>query len=133
MLAACQIEPIFISESVQTEPPTADSERKVVGLALSGWAAAEIGFDRMARQFGERRGDIEIKIKTGVDYSRILEQIGAGAVDWSGIGVLPPFLEIMRKIEDGAIQPMEDLIRASEEEGAETLLDDMIDTRLGAK
>ncbi len=102
--------------------------KKVVRIMLASWAAAEVPFDQMAREFGEIRDDVEVKIDTAVDTAKLMAQISSGDVEWSGFGIITPFLNIVSHVESGLIQPMEDLIQSSSQEGADTLMSDMIET-----
>ena len=62
-----------------------------------------------------------------MDDDELLAQISSGAVEWSGFGIVTTFLSIVTRVESGLIQPMEELIIASSEEGATSLLEDMIE------
>jgi ABC-type glycerol-3-phosphate transport system substrate-binding protein len=106
--------------------PSAGTGRQEVRIMLSSWAVAEVPFDQMAQAFGEKRGDVEIKIDSSDDNTKLVAQIASGKVDWSGYGIISPFLDIVANVSSGLIQPMDDLIAVSGEEGAAQVKEDMI-------
>ncbi|MCL4862834.1 MAG: twin-arginine translocation signal domain-containing protein [Caldilineaceae bacterium] len=106
--------------------PGAGVERKEVRVMLSSWAVAEVPFDQMAQAFSAKRGDVEIKIDSSDDNTKLVAQIASGKVDWSGYGIISPFLDIVANVSSGLIQPMDDLIAVSGEEGAAQIKEDMI-------
>jgi ABC-type glycerol-3-phosphate transport system substrate-binding protein len=99
---------------------------KMIRIMLSSWAVAEVPFDQMAREFSDKREDLEVKIDTSVDDTKLMAQISADEVEWCGLGIITPFLDIVRRVESGLIQPMDEFIESSSEEGAGELLTDMI-------
>jgi ABC-type glycerol-3-phosphate transport system substrate-binding protein len=108
-----------------TQPGT---ETKEVRVMLSSWAVAEVPFDEMAQAFNEKHGDIEVKIDSSDDTTKLLAQIASGRVEWSGYGIITPFLDLVSNVSSGMIQPMDEMIAVSSEEGASALMDDMIST-----
>jgi ABC-type glycerol-3-phosphate transport system substrate-binding protein len=123
-LAACTPAPIA-TESSQSQPSTG-TEKKQVRIMLSSWAVAEVPFDQMAQAFNTKRDDVEVIIDSSDDNTKLVAQIASGKVDWSGYGIISPFLEIVANVTSGLIQPMDELISVSSEEGASTLMEDMI-------
>jgi ABC-type glycerol-3-phosphate transport system substrate-binding protein len=123
-LAACTPAPIA-TESSQSQPST-DTEKKQVRIMLSSWAVAEVPFDQMAQAFNTKRDDVEVIIDSSDDNTKLVAQIASGKVDWSGYGIISPFLDIVANVTSGLIQPMDELISVSSEEGASTLMEDMI-------
>lgn len=101
-------------------------EQKEVRIMLSSWAVNEVPFDQMAQQFGEKHGNLAVKIDSSDDNTKLIAQIAAGKVEWSGYGIISPFLDLITNISIGLIQPMDELIAVSTEEGATTLKEDMI-------
>jgi ABC-type glycerol-3-phosphate transport system substrate-binding protein len=101
-------------------------ETKMIRIMLSSWAVAEVPFDQMAREFSDKREDCEVKIDTSVDDVKVLAQIAADDVEWCGIGIISPFLDIVSRVESGLLQPMEEFFNASMEEGAGQIMTDMI-------
>jgi len=130
LAAACDATalPAAAPQAGEEEGGEMSGGRKVVRLMLASWAASEVPFDQVAREFGEIRDDVEIKIDTAVDTAKLQAQISSGNVEWSGFGIITPFLNIVSYAESGLIQPMEELIQSSGEEGADMLMDDMIGT-----
>lgn len=106
--------------------PGAGTGRQEVRVMLSSWAVAEVPFDQMAQAFSEKRGDVEVKIDSSDDTTKLVAQIASGKVDWSGYGIISPFLDIVANVSSGLIQPMDDLIAVSTEEGAAQIKEDMI-------
>jgi ABC-type glycerol-3-phosphate transport system substrate-binding protein len=102
------------------------AEKNEVRIMLSSWAVAEVPFDQMAQEFSAKRDDVQIIIDSSDDNTRLVAQIATGTVDWSGFGIISPFLEIVADVSSGLIQPMDDLINVSAEEGASTLIEDLI-------
>lgn len=100
--------------------------KKEVRVMLSSWAVNEVPFDQMAKDFSAKRGDVEIKIDSSDDNTKLVAQVASGKVDWSGYGIISPFLDIVSNVSSGLIQPMDDLISVSKEEGAAALKEDMI-------
>ncbi|MFO7918390.1 MAG: substrate-binding domain-containing protein [Anaerolineae bacterium] len=140
LLAACQPKVVekVVKETVEVEKEvTSAAEQepappgvKEVRILLSPWAVGEIPFDRTAREFNEANEDVEVKIDTtseGWD-TKVIAQINEGTLEWSGAGILTPFLVMQRWVETGMVQPMDDYIAASQQEGAGQVLSDMIDT-----
>jgi ABC-type glycerol-3-phosphate transport system substrate-binding protein len=123
-LAAC-VPAAAPTSSSQGEVSTG-SEKKQVRIMLSSWAVAEVPFDQMAQAFNEKRGDVEVIIDSSDDNTKLVAQIASGKVDWSGYGIISPFLDIVANVTSGLIQPMDELISVSTEEGASTLMEDMI-------
>jgi multiple sugar transport system substrate-binding protein len=101
-------------------------EKKEVRVMLSSWAVNEVPFDQMAQEFNANHGDIEVKIDSSDDTTKLVAQVASGKVDWSGYGIISPFLDIVANVSSGLIQPMDELISVSTEEGATTLMEDMI-------
>ncbi len=122
-LAACA--PAAAPTNSQTEASTG-TEKKQVRIMLSSWAVAEVPFDQMAQAFNEKRDDVEVIIDSSDDNTKLVAQIASGKVDWSGYGIISPFLDIVANVTSGLIQPMNELISVSAEEGASTLMEDMI-------
>jgi ABC-type glycerol-3-phosphate transport system substrate-binding protein len=106
--------------------PSTGSGKSEVRIMLSSWAVAEVPFDQMATAFGEQRGDVEVIIDSSDDNTKLVAQIATGTVDWSGYGIITPFLDMVSNVNSGLIQPMDELISVSGEEGAATLMEDMI-------
>jgi len=101
-------------------------EKKQVRIMLSSWAVNEVPFDQMAQEYNVKHDDIEIKIDSSDDNTKLIAQLASGKVEWSGYGIISPFLDLITNISSGVIQPMDDLIAVSTEEGAKTLKEDMI-------
>jgi ABC-type glycerol-3-phosphate transport system substrate-binding protein len=122
-LAACQ--PAAAPGEAGTSA-SAGAEKKEVRIMLSSWAVNEVPFDQMAKAFSENHADIDIKIDSSDDNTKLIAQIASGKVDWSGYGIISPFLDIVSNVSSGLIQPLDELIAVSKEEGGTALIDDMI-------
>ncbi|MFP3895530.1 MAG: ABC transporter substrate-binding protein [Anaerolineales bacterium] len=140
LLAACQPKTVekVVKETVEVETEVtrvveqepAPSGVKEVRVILSPWAVGEIPFDRTAREFNEANEDVEVKIDTtseGWD-TKIIAQIREGTLEWSAAGILTPFLVMQQWVATEMIQPMDEYIAGSQQEGADQVLSDMIDT-----
>jgi len=135
--------PVTVKETVMVEKPvtkevvkevvkevTPVTKVKTVRILVSAWAVEEVPFDLNARKFMDANPGIEIKIEStaaGWD-AKVLGQIKAGKVEWSGLNILTPFLVMTQWVESGMIQPMDPYIKTSKEKGAAELLTDMIPT-----
>jgi ABC-type glycerol-3-phosphate transport system substrate-binding protein len=122
LLAACAP---AAAPSTEAQPGTGAGKTQV-RIMLSSWAVAEVPFDQMAQEFSAKREDVEIKIDSSDDNTKLVAQLASGKVDWSGYGIITPFLDIVANVTSGLIQPMDELISVSTEEGAATLMEDMI-------
>lgn len=125
-LAACAPAGAPTSGSQGEASADTGSGKKQVRIMLSSWAVAEVPFDQMAQLFNEKRDDVEVIIDSSDDNTKLVAQIASGKVDWSGYGIISPFLDIVSNVSSGLIQPMDELISVSSEEGASVLMEDMI-------
>ncbi len=123
-LAACA--PATAPAANSGAQPSAGGEKKTVRVMLSSWAVNEVPFDQMAKAFNEKHGDIEVKIDSSDDNTKLVAQVASGKVDWSGYGIISPFLDIVANVTSGLIQPLDDLISVSKEDGAAAVKEDMI-------
>ena len=121
-LAACAA-PVAPSGGAQ---PSGGSEKKEVRIMLSSWAVAEVPFDAMAQAFTQSHEGTEIKIDSSDDNTKLVAQIASGNVDWSGYGIISPFLDIVSNVSSGLIQPLDEFLAVSGEEGAAAVKEDMI-------
>jgi len=124
-LAACQPMPA----PGQGAAPAAQG--KVVRIILPSWATGEIPFDTSARQFNEANPGVSIQIQTDFEGwdTKVLAQISAGKVEWSGAGIASSASSSLpRWILTGMVQPLDDLISASKQKGATDMLTDMLPT-----
>lgn len=128
--AACQARTGTGKEAAGGPGQQAPKGKKEIRILLDSWAIAEMPYDMMAREYNEQHPDLEIKFETTFEGwdTKVLGQIRSGNLEWSGAGILTPFLDIVKWVETGMIQPIEDLVAASTEEGASALLTDMIAT-----
>ncbi|MFN8487948.1 MAG: substrate-binding domain-containing protein [Caldilineaceae bacterium] len=122
-LAACQPSAAPAGAGGQ---PSGGSGKKEVRIMLSSWAVNEVPFDQMAKEFGEKHSDIQVKIDSADDNTKLVAQVASGKVDWSGYGIISPFLDIVSNVSSGLIQPLDDLIAVSKEAGGQALKEDMI-------
>jgi ABC-type glycerol-3-phosphate transport system substrate-binding protein len=120
-LAACQ--PAAAPAGAGSQP---SAGKKEVRVMLSSWAVNEVPFDQMAKEFSAKHGDLEIKIDSSDDNTKLVAQVASGKVDWSGYGIISPFIDIVGNVSSGLIQPLDDLIAVSKEAGGTALKDDMI-------
>jgi len=123
MLAACAP----ATAPVGGEQPSTGGDKKEVRVMLSSWAVAEVPFDQMAKEFNAANEDIEVKIDSSDDTTKLIAQIATGKVDWSGFGIISPFLDIVTNVKSGLIQPMDDFLSVSGQAGADVLKEDMIE------
>ena len=101
--------------TVVVEKAVPAGDKKDVRIQLSSWAVAEVPFDQYVREFNQMNEDIEVKLDTSRDDTKILAQIATGEVEWSGLGILTPFLNMVQWAESGMVQPMEEFIASSGE------------------
>lgn len=107
---------------------SSSGEKKQVRIMLSSWAVAEVPFDQMAQTFNDAHEDIEVIIDSSDDNTKLVAQVASGKVDWSGYGIITPFLDMVSNVSSGLIQPMDEMISVSPEDGADVLMEDMIGT-----
>lgn len=122
--AACQV-PVAAPEG---GAPAADDE-KLVRILLPSWATGEIPFDTTAREFSDMHPDVRVQIETTTDgwETRVFAQINDGTLEWSGAGIASSASSgLPRWILIDLIQPMDDYIAASDEDGADEMLEDML-------
>jgi ABC-type glycerol-3-phosphate transport system substrate-binding protein len=124
-LAACAA-PVAPGATGEEGQASSGAEKKEVRVMLSSWAVNEVPFDAMAQEFNAKRDDLEVKIDSSDDTTKLVAQVASGKVDWSGYGIISPFLDIVSNVSSGLIQPLDELISVSTEEGAATLMEDMI-------
>jgi len=118
-------ETVVVKEEVKPAGP----EKKIVRFILSSWAVGEIPFDRLAREFNEQNPGVQVVIETDAEGwdTKLIAQINQGKPEWCGVGILTPFLDMARWTAIGMVQPMDDYIAASKQEGAKDILSDMIE------
>jgi len=88
--AACQPKTVVVRETVEVEKVVEKEKEvtrvveaapaggpKMIRIMLSSWAVAEVPFDQMAREFSDKYEDIEVKIDTSVDDTKVLAQIAS--------------------------------------------------------
>ncbi|MFH1085511.1 MAG: twin-arginine translocation signal domain-containing protein [Chloroflexota bacterium] len=142
LLAACQpkvVEKIVketvvvtqekqVTVVVEKEAKPAAPGKKTLRILLSSWAVGEIPFDKTAREFSDLRGDLEVKVQTTFEgwETKVIAQINDGTLEWSAAGILTPFLVMKQWVATKMVQPMDDYIAASKQEGAGKVLSDMI-------
>ena len=104
--------------------------KKEIRILLSSWAVVEMPFDMMAREYNALHPELEVKFETTFEGwdTKVLGQIRAGGLEWSGAGIMTPFLNIVQWTETDMMQPLEEFVNASTEEGAAEMLTDMIQT-----
>jgi ABC-type glycerol-3-phosphate transport system substrate-binding protein len=117
-----------VTRVVEKDAQPAPSGTKVVRILLASWAVGEIPFDKTAREFNDANPGVEIKVQTTFEGwdTKVIAQINDGTLEWSAAGILTPFLDMMKWVKTNMIQPMEDYIAASKQEGADQVLTDMI-------
>ena len=134
---ACQPKTVVVKETVEVKKEVtrvvekpAPKGKKEIRILLSSWAIVEMPFDMMAREYNEKNPEVEVKFETTFEGwdTKVIGQIRADKLEWSGAGIMTPFLNIVQWTETGMIQPMEEYINASTEEGASQVLTDMIKT-----
>ena len=134
-LAACQpavvekvVKETVVVEKVVEKQQPAPAGKKTVRILASSWAIAEVPFDKTAREYNAMQDDFEIVLQTTFEGwdTKVIAQINDGTLEWSGAGILTPFLDMKRWTATKMIQPMDTFINSSSEEGASQVLTDMI-------
>ena len=133
-LAACQPQTVEVEKVVketvivEVDAKPAGPQIKEVRIMMSSWAIAEVPFDKTAREFSDMFPDVEIKLQTTPEgwETKLLAQINDGTLQWSGHGILTPFLAMKQRTATGLVQPMDDYIESSQVEGADRVWSDMI-------
>ena len=143
LAAACQPKTVIVKETVEVEKVVEKEKevtrvvekapvkgKKEIRILLSSWAIVEMPFDMMAREYNEQHPDLEVKFETTFEGwdTKVLGQIRTGELEWSGAGIMTPFLDIVRWAETEMMQPLEEFVNASAEEGAAAAMTDMIAT-----
>lgn len=134
LLAACQPQIVekVVRETVvvEVEAEPAPSTVKEVRVLISSWALGEIPFDQTAREFSDLHDDIKVSMQTTFEGwdTKVIAQINDGTLQWSGCGILSTDYHTAKWVRSGLVQPMEDYVDASQQEGADTMLEDMIPT-----
>jgi len=121
-------ETVVVEKVVDKEP--AGPKEKMVRILESPWAVGEIPFDRTAREWSAEHDGVTVKIEGKAEGwdTKLFAQISAGTVPWSAIGIVNALdIPMSRWVRIPMIQPMDDYIAASKEEGADVMLADMID------
>jgi multiple sugar transport system substrate-binding protein len=142
--AACQPQTVVVKETVEVEKIVEKEKevtrvvekaveaagKKEIRILLSSWAVVEMPFDMMAREYNALHPDLEVKFETTFEGwdTKVLGQIRAGELEWSGAGIMTPFLAIVQWTETDMMQPLEEFVNVSAEEGAAEMLTDMIET-----
>lgn len=102
---------------------------KVVRFLVDDWATNEVPIDRQASLFNEKyrpQVDFRIEIKGDGWDTKLLSQIKAGNLQWSGEMVMTSPTELAKDVLSQMIQPMDQFLKASQEPGAGQILSDMI-------
>jgi ABC-type glycerol-3-phosphate transport system substrate-binding protein len=126
LVAACQ--PVPVPGQGAAAPA---AQGKLVRIILPSWATGEIPFDTTARQFNEANPGVNVQIQTDFEgwETKVLAQISAGKVEWSGVGIASSASSSLpRWILTGLAQPLDDLIAASKQKGAVDMVNDMLPT-----
>jgi ABC-type glycerol-3-phosphate transport system substrate-binding protein len=117
-------ETVVVEKEAQPAGPT----DKTVRILLSSWAVGEIPFDAAAREFSDAHPGVKVQVQTDFEGwdTKVIAQINDGTLEWSAAGILTPFLDMKRWTATQMIQPMDDYIAASKQEGAAKILSDML-------
>lgn len=105
------------------------AQGNVVRILLPSWATGEMPFDTTAREFSELNPDTTILIQTAGEGwdTKVMSQIASDTLEWSGAGIASSASSSLpRWILTEMIQPLDDLIAASQVEGAGTMLEDLL-------
>lgn len=103
----------------------------VVRFLADSWATNEVPIDRQAALFNDKyrpRTEVRIEIKGDGWDTKLLSQIRAGNLEWSGAMVMTSPTGLAQSVLSGQIQPMEPFLAKSGEAGADKVLNDMIPT-----
>lgn len=104
---------------------------RIVRFLADSWAVNEVPIDRQASLFNEKYRDkveVRIEIKGEGWDTKLLSQIKAGTLQWSGAMVMTSPTGLAQSVLSGQIQPMESYLGSSREDGASQVLSDMIPT-----
>lgn len=117
---------VEVTKEVQPAAP----KKKIVRALISSWALGEIPFDKTAREYSEKREDVEVKVQSTFEgwETKVRAQISQGKVEWSIAGIMSTDYHPAKWVRGGLVQPMDDYIASSKEEGADQILEDMIPT-----
>jgi ABC-type glycerol-3-phosphate transport system substrate-binding protein len=117
-----------VTRVVEKAAQPAGTGVKTVRVLLSSWAVDEIPFDKAAREYSAAHDDIDVKVQTTFEGwdTKVIAQINDGTLEWSAAGILTPFLVMRQWVATGMVQPMDDYLAASQQEGADQVLSDMI-------
>ncbi|HVC33593.1 MAG TPA: hypothetical protein VNL16_08800 [Chloroflexota bacterium] len=104
---------------------------KIVRFLCDSWAVNEVPIDRQASLFNDKyQGKVQVNVEIKGDGwdTKLLSQIKSGTLQWSGSMVMTSPTGLANSVLSGMVQPMDDFLKNSQEDGASKLLDDMIDT-----
>jgi len=122
-------ETVVVEKIVDKEP--AAPKEKVVRILMPSWAVGEIPFDTTAREFSSATEGVEIKVQTTFEGwdTKVRAQQADGSLEWNAAGIASSASSSLPQwILSKLIQPMDDYIEASKQEGADQLVSDMIPT-----
>jgi ABC-type glycerol-3-phosphate transport system substrate-binding protein len=102
-----------------------------VRILMASWAMNEIPFDTAARSFNEANPGTQIIMESmgeGWD-TKVMAQIAAGKLEWNAAGIASSASSSLpRWVLSGMVQPMDDYVAVSKQEGANILFSDMLPT-----
>lgn len=99
-----------------------------VRLMVDSWALAYAPFKEMAGKYNELHPQTQIKVEAspGGWMTKVVGQIRSDELLWSAAGVMAPFNDLAAWVQLGLIQPIDEYLAASTEEGASAFLSDML-------
>jgi ABC-type glycerol-3-phosphate transport system substrate-binding protein len=139
VLAACQPKTVIVEKEVEKvvketvvvekEVKLVEPEEKTVRILMPSWATGEVPFDKAAREFSAEHPGVNVTVQTTFEgwETKVLAQINDGTLEWSGAGIASSASSSLpRWILSGLVQPMDEFIAVSAQEGAQELLTDML-------
>ncbi len=128
------VKEVEVTKVVEKEVPLpVVGTKKLVRFIVSSWIVAEVPTDEQARLFNDAHPDIEVKVEsTAAGWGaegwgpKVMSQIREKKLEWCGTMVMFPWMHIVDRAKSGMHVPMEEYIAASQEPGADTMLEDMI-------
>jgi ABC-type glycerol-3-phosphate transport system substrate-binding protein len=97
-------------------------------ILVDSWALAYAPFKEMAKKYNELhpQAHINVEASPGGWMTKVVGQIRSNKLQWNAAGVMAPFLDLASWVQLGLIQPLDDYLAASTEEGASAFRSDML-------
>ena len=101
-----------------------------VRIMVDSWALAYAPFKEMAQKYNALHPESQVKVEAspGGWMTKVIGQIRSDKLQWSAAGVMSTYHDLASWVQLGLIQPINDYINASKDEGAGAFLSDMLAT-----